>query len=577
MQWLTIITFLIFTGFVGAFTYYKSKGKVNEVHTNDTYFLGGRSLKGGVIAASLMLTNLSTVNFIGMSGQAYKNNMSVISWEVTSGLALVVVAFFLIPRYLKAAITTIPEFLEDRYDTGVKTFVTYLFMAGYILNGIPVTLYTGSVALGQIFDVAGSFHISQSAAIWVMVWAIGIIGAIYTLFGGLKGIAISDTIYGIGLLIIGFAVLYFSLRSLGHGHFTSGFSKLFEGNDAKMNAIGSSTDPEPFGTLFTGMLLVNLYYWGTDQAIIQRVLGATNLKEGQKGVVLAAFMKVMTPFFIIIPGIIAFKMYGNSISNSDYVYPQLVNDVLPGAMKGFFAAVMFGAVLSTFNGMLNSASTLFSINVYKAKNKATSEASIIKKGKWFGIILTIASLFIAPFIMYAPNGLFQYLQMVNGFTNVPILTVIVVGYLSKRIPAVAAKISLALFVSVYALLQLVIKPDIHYLYQLAILFVVCVIVMMIVGTLKPRHTPYALPITGKVNIQPWKHRFEASGIVIFAMLGMYVFFSKLGFAGKEGVTIMTFVWLAVIAVILAVLVIVLKVRDKKKILHDVSNQHHSLH
>lgn len=571
MDMLTLVIFILFTGLVGLLTYLKSRNTAKDVHTNDSYFLGGRSLKGGVIAGSLMLTNLSTVNFIGMSGQAYSNNMSVIGWEVTSGFALVIVGFFLIPRYLKSAITTIPEFLEQRYDAGVKTTVSYLFLAGYILNGLPVTLYTGSIALGQIFNVSEAFHISPEASVWAMVWVIGIIGAVYSIYGGLKGIAISDSIYGIGLLAVGIAVLYFGLKALGGGSFGSGLEHFASSTPAKMNAVGSGKDPEPFGTLFTGMLLVNLYYWGMDQAIVQRVLGAKNLKEGQKGVIFAAFLKVMTPFFIIIPGIIAFQLYGGGMSNTDMVYPRLVNDVLPGALKGFFAAVMFGAVLSTFNGMLNSASTLFAINIYQSKKGNISEDQIIKKGKLFGLILTVSSLFIAPFIMYAPSGLFQYLQTVNGFTNVPILTVIVVGYLTKKVPALAAKVALALFISVYAALQLVIKPDLHYLYQLAILFVICSAVMLAIGQWKPRRTPFILPSAGAVNLVPWKHRFEAAGIVIFCMVGMYIFFSKAGIAQKGGLNAGTFVWLGGAAVIIGAAVYGCKAysrRSERRVLEE---------
>ncbi|MGL5961913.1 MAG: sodium:solute symporter family transporter, partial [Cetobacterium sp.] len=201
---LMFLSFIFFTLLVGVLTYYKTKG--DKLDTNDGYFLGGRSLTAGFIAGSLMLTNLSPANFAGMSAQSFTHNMSVMGWEVGSGITLVLVAMFLVPRYLKGGLTTIPEFLEDRFDPGVKKFVTYLFLISYVLNGLPPTLYAGALVMSQLFDVSGIFGISYTAGIWLTVWAIGIIGAIYAIFGGLKAVAFSDTLNGIGLIIGGLSV-----------------------------------------------------------------------------------------------------------------------------------------------------------------------------------------------------------------------------------------------------------------------------------------------------------------------------------------------------------------------------------
>ncbi|MGL5210167.1 solute:sodium symporter family transporter [Cetobacterium sp.] len=526
---LMFLSFIFFTALVAVITYYKTKGETLD--TNDGYFLGGRSLTAGFIAGSLMLTNLSPANFAGMSAQSYTHNMSVMGWEVGSGITLVLVAMFLVPRYLKGGLTTIPEFLEDRFDPGVKKFVTYLFLISYVLNGLPPTLYAGALVMSQLFDISGIFGVSYGTGIWITVWAIGVIGAIYAIFGGLKAVAFSDTLNGIGLIIGGLSVPYFGFKYIGGGSVLKGIGDLVVAHPEKFDAIGSSSDPVPFTTLFTGMLLVNLYYWGTDQGIIQRALGAKNLKEGQKGVMLAGLLKIFTPLIVIVPGIIAFHMYGESYTAPDLVYSHLIKDLMPKYFVGFFAAVMFGAVLSTYNSVLNSASTLFCLNVYKpvfGRNK--TDAEIVSKGKIFGSIIALISMLIAPMIMNAPQGLFQYLQIVNGFFNVPIFTIIFIGYMTKYVPAIAAKVSLVFFVSSYAVLQLIIKPELHFLHQLTILFIISCGIMLVIGKIKPRETPYVLVNKNVVEITPWEYQYEAGVIIIAVMLSFYIIFSKLGLA-----------------------------------------------
>ena len=406
MNTVTIVSFIFFTALVAVLTWLKTRGG-HLGDSQDGYYLAGRSLTWGVIAGSMLLTNLNATNFVGLSAQAYTSNMSAMGWEVPTGITLVIVALFLIPRYLKQGITTIPEFIETRYDKGTKTFITYLFLFGFIVNVLPPALYAGALALVRIFDVQALLGISEVAAIWILVWGIGLIGAAYAIFGGLKAIAISDTINGIGLVIGGLAVPVFALSFLGDGSISAGLDQILNNSTAKLNAVGGNKDVVPFATLFTGMFLVNLYYWGTNQAIIQRALGAKSLEHAQKGVLLAGLLKMLTPFIIIIPGVIAYHIYGgNAFSNPDMVYSTLVNDVLPKPLVGFFAAVMFGAILSTFNSVLNSASTLFAINLVKPHlgEKATDK-KMVSIGRTFSIIVALISMTIAPLIIYAPQGL----------------------------------------------------------------------------------------------------------------------------------------------------------------------------
>ncbi|MCP3032060.1 solute:sodium symporter family transporter [Halobacillus sp. A1] len=526
MSIFTILSFLFFTGMVALISYLLTRKE--DLDSHDGYFLGGRNLGAWVIAGSLMLTNLSTEQLVGLNEQGYTDTLAVMGWEVGSAIALVIVAFFLLPRYLKGGITTIPDFLEDRYDFGTKQFVTILFLFGYVFNLLPPILYSGSVALNGIFDVPGLLGISRTAGLWVTVFTVGIIGSIYAIFGGLKAVAISDSINGIGLLIGGLLIPIIGLFALGDGSFGNGVQTIMEDSPEKLNSVGDADSPVPFSTMFTGMLLVNLFYWGMAQHIMQRAIAAKNLKEGQKGVLIAAFLKLLGPVFLILPGIIAYNMFGPDIESAD-AYSMLVSEVLPKPLLGFFAAVLFGAILSSFNSALNSTVTLLTLNIYKPYFKPDApDRVIVKKGKLIGVVLAVFAMCIAPLIDKVPQGFFQYLQIINGFYNVPILTVLIVGYLTKRVPAIAAKVSLVLFITAYGTTQFLWDTGVHFLHILGILFVVCTTLMLVIGKLAPRDTDFVLEEKAKVDMTPWKLVYPVGFAALVAMVLLYVLFSPAG-------------------------------------------------
>ena len=549
---MAIISFLAFTAFV-AITSYILTGKSEKV-TADGYFLGGRSLTAGVIAGSLLLTNLSTEQIVGLNGQAYTEGILVMCWETLAAIAMVVTALFLLPRYLKGGITTVPQFLAVRYDTMTKTFASVLFLSGYVIVLLPIVLYSGALAILTMFEIPENLGISQTAALWLCVWGIGLIGSVYAIFGGLKAVAISDTINAAGLLIGGIMIPIFGLWHIGDGSIGQGITNLYNNAPEKFNAIGGPTNSVPFSTIFTGMMLVQLFYWGTNQAIIQRALGAKNLKEGQKGLMLAAFFKILGPLILVVPGMVAFYMFKGELANADQAYPMLVKEVLPTALVGFFAAVLFGAILSSFNSALNSSVTLFGLDIYKEYiNKDADDATIVKYGKLFGILLAFFAMFIAPLIANAPDGLFGYLQEVNGCYSIPILTIIVVGYLTKRVPAIAAKIGIVLGAVLYSISQFILKPNMiasavekakasgitdasqladveklaypHFLHVMAILFVMNVIIMLIIGAVKPRSEAFELPYTEEVDITPWRMVKPVGLGIIIVVISSYVYFS----------------------------------------------------
>ncbi|OSY86829.1 transporter [Tenacibaculum holothuriorum] len=524
------VTFLAFTLLVAIISYYKSKS--NNEETSDGYFLGGRSLTGWVIAGSLLLTNLSTEQIVGLNGAAFKEGILVMAWETLAAIAMVITAVVLLPKYLKGGIITVPQFLETRYDKMTKTITSGLFLSGYVIVLLPIVLYTGALALNSMFNIPELLGVSKTIALWITVWCIGIIGSIYAIFGGLKAVAISDSINAIGLLIGGMLIPIFGLLLVGDGSVFDGITTLMKKAPEKFNVIGDSQSSIPFGTIFTGMMLVQLFYWGTNQAIIQRALGAKNLKEGQKGLIYAAFIKILGPLIVVLPGIIAFYIFGSALENPDEAYPELVKKVLPTELVGFFAAVLFGAILSSFNSALNSSVTLFGLDIYKAHiNTEANEKQVVAAGKKFGVLLAIVSMFVAPLLMYA-GSIFNYLQEANGIYSIPILTIIVVGYFTKYVPAKAAKIGIISGSILYIISQFILQPFVfgkenypHFLHVMAILFVLNTLIMLVIGKLQPRKEAFSLSYTKQVNIIPWKYVGVAGAIICVIVIYSYIYFS----------------------------------------------------
>ncbi len=539
---LTIISFVGFTALVLGISYFLTRK--NDTSSQEGYFLAGRGLTGWIIAASLLLTNLSTEQMVGLNGQGYMFNMSGIGYELGASLVLIAVAFFFLPRYLKKGYATIPDFIGDRYDATTKQMVNFLFLAGYVLILLPTVLYSGAIGMGGIFDIMGTFNVDYMTAIVIVVVAIGVLGVIYSLAGGLRIMAIADTLNGIGLIIGGLMIPVFALMYVGGGDMLGGLKTVVEAHPEKFNAIGGPNDPVPFLTMFTGMILVNLFYWGCNQTIIQRALAAKNLKEGQKGLLLAAVFKLFGPLYLIIPGIVAFHIFqDNPLKIGDMAYPMLVNKVLPFYLTGFFAAVLFGAILSSFNAALNSTSTLFMLNVYKPYIKPdATDKQVVVAGKAVAVILAIFSMCVAPLIAKAPSGLFNYLQMVNGFYNVPIFTLIIFGMLNKTAPAWSAKITLVFFIIAYGLTQIPMDwtsavpvlgwlKSIHFLHVMAILFVIAIAFMYLAGKFSPSANQYDdakdLHI---VDTTPWNKAVAMSVAIVLCVFAVYVIFSKFGIA-----------------------------------------------
>lgn len=532
-----IFVLLSCAGFMLAVAWFAYQRTKDSTANADGYFLAGRGLTAPFIAGSLLLTNLSAEQLIGLNGSAYGFNMSAMGWEVTAAVATIAMAFFFLPRYLRGAFTTLPQFLADRFDDDVRRISVVLFLLGYGLVTIPSVLYSGSVAVLKIFDVPTLTGWSYVGSLWFTVTVITVVGSLYAVLGGLKAVAVSDTLNGIGLLVIGIAVPVLGLQLLGNGDFAQGLSTLTSSHREKLNAIGSSSDPTPFATLFTGMVFANLFYWCSNQYVIQRTLAARSLAEGQQGVLLSGFFKVLVPFFMMIPGVIAYHLYGPELASIDLAYPQLARDTLPLWAMGFFLAVLLGAVFSSFNSLINSAATMFTLDVIEPlRETKLSEAALVRTAKWVSMGIAAVSLGIAPLLQFAPEGLWQIIRIFTGFYNIPIIAVVLIGMLTSWVPASAVKVAIGFHIVAYGLFQFVFKSaiDIHFLHLYAILFVMEIALMLTIGWLQPREAKGTSDDQSKIDMTPWPHAVACSVTLFSCVIALYALFSPMGLAGTSG-------------------------------------------
>ena len=539
MVW-TMATFIGFTILVAVISYVKTKG--DDQSTADGYFLAGRGLPGFVIAGSLLLTNLSAEQLVGTNGQTWSVGMSPMAFEIVAAPCCIVLALFAAPRYLKSGITTIPELIGLRYDRSTKLWFSIAYILLYIVVQIPVILYSGSLVFENIFNVSGILGVTKFQAVIILCIIISVIGSIYAIFGGLKAVAVSDTVNGIGLLIGGFMIPFFALSVLGKTAGGDGLSVidgmrfLIENHSDMLNSIApaDSLPPAvPWPTVFTGLFFLGLQSWCTHQSFIQRVLAAKNLKEAQKGALYCAFLKILGFMFLALPGVIAYAIFnieGTQVSMMDDAYPALITRVVPQPVMGFFAAVMFGAILSSFNSVLNSASTIFTLNVWQPIwGKQASNNKVVKVGQIFGTVVGVVSIAIAPFVMFFGTGIMNFINECWGFFSMPLLTAVLFGLLSKKAPAIAPKIVIPVHIVLYGLTKVIpFFSRFHYLYVVFALFVLECIIYAICIKVSPRQLAWEMPDAKVMDMTPWKSGkvWAIAGAAVVAI--MYLIFSPLG-------------------------------------------------
>jgi len=502
---LDIFVFVIFFLVVVSISLFKGRRE----KTGEDYFLAGRGLSWWIIGISLIAANISTEQFVGMNGGAAGNvGLAIASYDWVAAITLAIVAVFFIPKLLRSGIYTMPEYLEHRYNATARLLMSIYMMIIYVVVTISAVLYSGGLTIHTIFNV----NLTTS------VWIIGIIAMIYTTYGGLKSVAWADLFQGLALILGGFIVLFAALNAVG------GWESFVSTNQDKLRMALPSDHPElPWTALMLGIWIPNLYYWGFNQYITQRTLAAKSLRDGQFGVLKAAFIQLILPLIIVVPGIIAAQLYSAELSaTSDAAFPLLI---APG-IRGFIFAAIAGAVISSLASMLNSASTIFTMDLFKRHfKKDATEKQLVSSGRIMTVVFVLLGCLIAPKLGDPRlKGIFHFIQDFQGYVSPGILASFLFGFFIKKTPDSAAVTGMILNVPVYGILHLKYFSHIAFLNKMAITFVIIITVMGVITWLRPLKKEVVMPVNTTIDTTTALSVKIVSGIIIVAALILYAIF-----------------------------------------------------
>jgi len=458
-----ILVFLTITALIAWLTWRRcvrdAAGRAGETTTQDDVFLAGRGLGWMVVAGSITLTNLSTDQLVGMNG----NQMALLAlWELSAVVGLVILAKVILPVYYRYQCTTTTELLEKRYgDYRIRALIGLLFLLGNLFIFIPSMLYSGSLFMQTLFDI--------DLPLLTIASLFGLVGAAYAVLGGLRAVAISDAYSGVLLLSLGMVIVFLSLAAIDFD---------FSGIPAeRLTLIGDNNSPIPWHTLLTGMLFIQIFYWGTNQTITQRAMASPTAAEGQKGVLAAAMIRLMIiPPMVVIPGIVSFKLYGDI---GDAAFGRVVGDVLPLWLSGAFAAAIAAAVLTSVNSVLNSSTALYVCDIHQ---RFIAPAPDLRR---LNLVITVSFVLIglAMVPVYArADSIINLVQELYGLLSMPILSAFIVGLLFRDVAAGAAIFAVVLGVLLYGFFSFLWAPF-HYIHMMFITVVFCVSAALVISRL----------------------------------------------------------------------------------------------
>ncbi|WP_226699337.1 sodium:solute symporter family transporter [Qipengyuania gaetbuli] len=416
------------TALVGLLTWLKVRGASRDGSEKDVY-LGGKGLTWFFVAGSITLTNLSTDQLVGMNG----NQMLLLAWwEIAGFVGLMALAFVFVPLYYRYNCTTVTELLERRYDgRSIRTLISAIFILGNLLIYLPAALYSGGLFLQSLFG----------AGIPLLAFSLGLalIGAAYTVFGGLRAVAVMDTFSGIGILFLALVIVFLALAAVDFDIVTGVPAE-------RLSMVGAADSPIPFHTLFTGMAFIQIFYWSTNQNITQKAMAAPTVREAQKGVFAAAAVRILVvPPIVVVPGVVAYKLFGDV---GDAAYGRLVAEVLPSWLSGAFAAMVAAAVITTFSAVLNSTVALYSVDFHE---RFVGEVkNHWKLGAIMSVLATALAIVMVPVFQNA-ESIINLLQQLNGLSSMPILSAFIVGLLFRNVAARSAIAGVVWGIALYGL------------------------------------------------------------------------------------------------------------------------------
>ncbi|WP_103666131.1 sodium/sugar symporter [Gracilimonas amylolytica] len=445
-----IVVFVAYCAAIIGIGLWVSRDKEGHQKNAEDYFLAGKSLPWWAIGASLIAANISAEQIIGMSGSGFAVGLAIASYEWMAAITLIIVGKYLLPIFIEKKLYTIPEFIEHRYNTTLKTILAVFWIALFVFVNLTTVMFLGAKALDTIMGTGDG-----SLVIYALV-GLALIAAAYSLYGGLSAVAWTDVLQ-VGLLVLGgFVTTFAALYNLTpDGGILNGMAHLYDTAGDKFNMILERSNPEfdnlpGIAVLIGGLWVANLYYWGFNQYIIQRTLAAKSLKESQKGIIFAAFLKLLIPLIVVIPGIIVYVLYTQPEGTTqipgvlsvftnpdgsveyDNAYPWLISVFLSPGFKGLVVAALAAAIVSSLASMLNSVATIFTMDIYRAYiNKNASDKQTVNMGRITAAVALVTAVLIAPLLEDVPQ-VFQFIQEYTGVVSPGILAVFIMGLFWKK-------------------------------------------------------------------------------------------------------------------------------------------------
>ncbi len=502
-----IIVFVCFFAVVIGVSLFKSRRE----KSSEDYFLAGRGLTWWLIGISIVAANISTEQFVGMAGQGAGGvGLAVSNWQLYGSFGIVLIAFTLLPRFLKAGIYTMPEYLEYRYNSTARGIMALMTVIIYVIVLLTAVLYSGGITLRTIFGL----HLVKG------VWLIGLLAAAYTVWGGLKAVAWADLFQGGSLLVGGIIIFFIGLQACG------GWDSFTASNQDKLHMVLPPDHPGlPWTGVMAGMWIVIIYYCGLNQFIVQRNLAAKSLRDGQLGVIFAGALWLLVPFAIVMPGIMSYQLYGSTMKTSDEAFPMLIRNLVPSGLRGFMFAAIAGAVISSLASMLNSASTIFTMDVYNRMfDRNAPQPRLVFLGRLMTIVFVIAACLCAPALDNPKfGGVFQFIQQFQGYIWPGVVAAFLFGMMVPTAPPAAGVAALLAGPVIYGLFQYF-APSVHFLIQVAICFNLILVIMGLITFFRPLAEPRKLPVRSDVDVKTAPEVKFFGAVVLLAVVAFVIIF-----------------------------------------------------
>lgn len=470
---LDIIVFIGYCLLIVVVGIWVSRDKEGEEKNTEDYFLASKSLPWWAIGTSLIASNISAEQFIGMSGSGFAIGFGIASYELMAAITLILVAKYFLPIFLEKKIFTMPQFLEKRFDSRVRTSLAIFWLFLYVFVNLTSVLYLGALALERIMGVELLYG----------VIGLAIFSGVYSIYGGLKAVAWTDVIQVIFLVGGGLITTYLALDAVGDGNgFFAGMGALLDKAPEKFDLILDADHPAykdlpGVSVLVGGMWIANLGYWGCNQYIIQRALAAKNLEEGQRGILFAGFLKIVLPLIVVIPGIAAFAL-GADLGKSDEAYPWLLSTFVPTGIKGLAFAALIAAAVSSLSSMINSISTIFTLDLYKPfYGENASESKLVSIGRVVSAVALVIAVLVAPQLATLDQA-FQFIQKYSGYVSPGVVVIFLFGLFWKKATPNSALAAAILSIPFSIAVDNYIFPDMPFIDQMGVVFLALCAVMV---------------------------------------------------------------------------------------------------